>query len=80
MSIHHEDVITHFTHKRPTGLNGHLIITDSTLISFQRDFSYQQPHLRIDKNQHRKTALQSLNTIAIKELYIDRVKDNAYSL
>ena len=72
--------MTHFTHKRPTGLNGHLSITDSTLISFQKDFTYQQTHLRIDKKKQHRKALQSLNTIAIKELYIDRVEDNAYSL
>ena len=45
-------------------------------------FAYQQPHHRIHKNQQwqRKTALQSLNTIANNVLYIDRVEDNAYSL
>ena len=50
---------------------------------YQRLFTdFQQLHHRINKKQqwHRKAALQSLNTIAINVLYIDRVEDNAHSL
>ena len=48
--------------KRPTGLNGHLSIRDSTdFLSEGLIFAYQHPHHRISKNQrlHRKTALYS---------------------
>ena len=43
---------------------------------------YQQPHHRITEYQrcYRKAASQSLNTIAIIVLYIDRAEDNKYSL
>ena len=44
--------------KRPTGLNGHLSIRDSTLTSCQKG-SYQQLHHRKNKNQqwHKKASL-----------------------
>ena len=40
------------------------------------------PHHRINKIQqwHRKAASQSLNTVAINVLYIDKVEDDAFSL
>ena len=69
--------------KRPKGLNGHqyqILYTD--FLSMGLIFAYQLPHHRIDNKQqrHRKAALDSLNTIAINVMYIDRVEDNACSL
>ena len=52
LSIHHKLVISYFTNKRPTGLNDHLSIRDSTLISCRRthiNFAYQQLQHRIKK-------------------------------
>ena len=62
--------LLHFLNKRPTGLHGHLSISDFTLTSCQKD-SYCISTANKNQQWH-----GSPNTIAINALYIDREEDN----